>query len=137
MGGGRCRQPPYWCVVGLLEWLDGADDGTGWLTLDGSLTLAGAGGVDRLSLAGLCNVIHVRFLSSATDDEAAARLGRLLAGVETEADRAALAPPLEVTPNEARAGRRVRDPRTLPGWRPGYRQVGQGGGQQITAGGGD
>lgn len=81
-------------------------------------------------------MIHVRFLSAATNDEAAARLGRLLAGVETEADRAALAPPPELTPAQARGGRMVRDPRTLPGWRPGYKQLGTGG-ERVTAGGGD
>lgn len=135
MGGGRSRRPPYGCVVGLLAWLDGADSGTGWLTLDGTLTLAGAGGIERLSLARLLNVIHVRFLQQAPDDEAAQRLGRLLAGVATDDDLAALAPPPKVSGPQAAAGRRVRDPRQLPGWRPGFRELGEGGpGQRVTAG---
>lgn len=70
-------------------------------------------------------MIHVRFLNAAVDDEAAARLGRLLAGNETEDDLATLAPP------KAGAG---RDPRTMPGWRKGFKPVGQGGSQAVTVG---
>lgn len=79
-------------------------------------------------------MIHVQFLNTATDDEAGARLGRLLAGLETEADIAAITPFADgPAPGERpRAGQKVRDPRTLPGWRPGYRQVGQGAGFETV-----
>jgi hypothetical protein len=71
-----------------------------------------------------CNVIHVRFLQAAPDDEAAARLGRLLVGAETDDDRAAMTP----TPKG-----QGRDPRTMPGWRPGFRRIGEAvAGQAVT-----
>ncbi len=73
-------------------------------------------------------MIHVRFLNHAPDSESAARLSRLLTGTDTEADRAAL------LPVDARLPGGGRDPRTMPGWRPGFRAIGQGGGQTVTAG---
>lgn len=70
-------------------------------------------------------MIHVQFLNAEPDSDAAARLGRLLAGVETDDDRAALTP----TPKG-----QGRDPRTMPGWRPGFKPIGAGGGQAVTVG---
>lgn len=72
-------------------------------------------------------MIHVRFLNAAPDSDAAARLGRFLIGADTEEDR------LELLPERLPGG--GRDPRTMPGYRPGFKTIGQGGGQRVTAGG--
>lgn len=71
-------------------------------------------------------MIHVRFLNGAPDDASAARLGRLLTGTENEADRLAMLP--------AKLPDGSRDPRTMPGWRPGFKPIGSGGGRAVTAG---
>lgn len=72
-------------------------------------------------------MIHVRFLNAAPDDAAAARLGRLLTGADTEEDRLTLLPPTRLPGGG-------RDPRTMPGYRPGFKPIGQGGGQAVTVG---
>lgn len=71
-------------------------------------------------------MIHVRFLNNAPDSDSAARLSRLLTGTDTEADRATLLP--TKLPDGS------RDPRTMPGYRPGFKTIGQGGGQRMTVG---
>lgn len=64
-------------------------------------------------------MIHVRFLENATDDTESARLSRVLAGTATDDDLAAITPTPALT-EAPRPGVQVRDPRTMPGWRPGY-----------------